>query len=79
MKRPEDMTMPELAALCDTMPHAFTVLCKELGYICPPFALAMWNGRHTVFHVSDCDRRELVSVLRRLADRLEQDWDVTRN
>lgn len=79
MKKLEDMTEVELAALMRTMAKEIQWVARSEGVEPPMFTLLLWNDPATGQYIGNCDRSDMIKALRETADRLEARQDVPRN
>lgn len=74
----QDMTEPELAAMCQAMSRSIDQIAAGWGVHRPLFALLLFNDPRVAHYVCNCERSDVIQAMRECADRLERQEDVRR-
>jgi hypothetical protein len=78
MKRLEDMTEPELAAVMRFLAEVLVEAAAAAKIETPRFCLLLFNDPRVAQYVGNCERATMIEALREAADRLERHEDLAR-
>ena len=78
MKQLKDMTEPELKQLMNYFGQVIEDAGVKAGFDKTLFCLLLFNDPKVSQYVANCERDDMIKVLRETADRLERNQDVPR-
>ena len=79
LKKIENMTEPELAALLSAIGQTVERVASMMNVEKPLFALLLFNDPAVAQYIGNCDREDMIKAFREAADRLEKKEDIPRS